>query len=71
MHPNNHINKLQVKVADAAGEIQSLKEQMAAAMELVIEFRSHLTTSKFDQDPTIQIMDVERRLMAIQQGLVT
>jgi predicted RNase H-like nuclease (RuvC/YqgF family) len=70
MHENNYIARLRREVAEAKAEVEALKKQMADARELISDFRGHLTSSKFHEDTTIQIRDVENRLLDITRGLV-
>ena len=54
----NYINTLQ-------NENAQLKEQLTMAEELISEFRTYLITPKFHNDTTIQVRDVDTRLIEI------
>jgi hypothetical protein len=58
----NYINQLQ-------DENKELKAQIKAAEIAIQEFRTHLTIPKFWEDTTIQVSDVDMRLLEIMQAL--
>lgn len=58
----NYIKQLQTRVAEQAQAIER-------AQILITDFRRHLTSPKFCNDTTIQIRDVEDRLIAIRSSL--
>jgi hypothetical protein len=57
----NYIHKLQHETAAQAREINALRKG-------INELRRHLTSEKFHDDRTIQVQDVEDRLLQIMFG---
>lgn len=55
----NYINTLQAENA-------ALKAEIEAKNELIRDLRAHLASSKFWNDTTIQVGDVDKWLVAIQ-----
>lgn len=58
----NYIKQLQTRIAEQAQAIER-------AQVLITRFRRHLESPKFDYDRTIQIKDVEDRLMEMRSAL--
>lgn len=50
-------------------EINRLEDRIALGEKSIQEFRAHLTSEKFFKDTTIQIKDVESRLLSILSDL--
>ena len=50
-------------------EIKTKEERIAAAEKSIQEFRKHLTSPKFFEDTTIQVRDVEARLLNLLDDL--
>lgn len=59
----NYIHRLQREKGD-------LIAQLEQAHRLVDEFRAHLLTPKFHEDTTIQVRDVDARLVALRSVLL-
>ena len=54
----NYIHKLQNRV-------EVLEQEKARALEDIIDLQRYLLSRKFDDDPTVQVADVLRRLAPI------
>lgn len=63
MAGENYIKRLERENAEIRAAAQ-------AALDLVTEFRAHLCTPKFYVDTTIQIKDVDARLIEIASHLI-
>lgn len=54
----NYINKLQAENADLKAKNEAMQREIG-------ELRTYLASSKFWNDPTVQVGDVEARLMNV------
>lgn len=52
----NYILRLRLDNARLRAELDALRDDLAA-------FRGHLTTAKYHEDPTIQVRDVDARIL--------
>ena len=51
-------------------KISQLEQEKRSAREAIIQFRAHLQSSKFHEDTTIQVSEVERWLENINAALI-